>query len=674
MELKDNQFFLKILTNDFTNHIRKAINEDLDPVFNKQYSDEAPHIDGFLSLYINDLKLSSSDLIGITSINNSYNNESTISLISRILTSPYSVFIKNRQDWIDIFEDSLEDNFMFFKETFSQLLNVNYSPIKYRAGDDFEQYNQKNIDFLKDLIKIGHRKNYFKNFSEKELLTANEDFFSILKDEKVINVEFKPQQLVDHILSNDTEPFISSFFYDIAALSKEEIHEVLHEIHTKSLEDDKDSKLKNFFELLFKQIPNDILIYQKNDNPSADKVAELKKQREDNTNYAKALEFFENVMSYENSPNYMISVNTFKNYIVNFPDSFNEFLKIAEYKINYTINEQDETFERRQSSNNIVNILKDLIDTTNVHFDKDMSKIFTNVLNLIQNNARPGNYYYGFNSSNSDRNKINVPSNLSGLFLAKYYSIHNFTTKTEKDNHELYSFFRKNINIINNIFNCGTFPFFISQKTALAINSKEFLNTEENAKFLNKINADMHVMLYNVVKNEYINTDSEKKLTALSSYILNSKNVEPLDILNFSDDNSIWTTPTIRDRKNNLPLAFYILENSNGAALPWFLKKNNIDDFMALTFKNKNFLHYLKDKPYFYNIFIEISKNADAFDKIFNQNKSNTNLIKKIAENSNIEEHKENIISILEYQQLSKKFNSKKTEEVVKPRSSIQKI
>lgn len=650
--MNKNLFFDEILSKRFSSDINEAIQKDFSSFLNNNKQDNAPHIDSLFEFYFDELNFTSEQFLYYSNISNFNKN-----VISELLTKTTSVFIKNREQWIERFTDSFYNNFSFFKETFVNLININDDTIKgyNNNNNQFLEYIKKNRDFLDFLIKIGKEKNHFSKFSENDFFVKNQEIQDLLKKENIINSSFTIKKLITHVKSSKNNNFISNFYKDIISLDKKELHSFLETIKDISYQENT-NLIDEFLNQLLNQFPNDILIYKKpTDILTMEEVKKLKKEREENIDYIQTVQFFKNVMDYDFISPYFINSKHLDKLLLNFPTVFNYFLHKAEFSFDYQVHKQNYDFNDYIKKQSILNAFIAFNKVPNAQFDQEMRDSLSSLIKIATSHIKPGTYYaYG-----QDKEELinKTPQITISLFLASYVSKYISFLPKNMDDSILNDFLKTQKLIIRDGLHIEEPEYLLSNKFLLIKHYQKILDDDEKLIFNNQINLDIKNFLLEAISpNTYIHKQ-KKLLNLVSYYIREFGNTDILDVLN----NKNWTELFVSNtHKDFVPLSFYMIKKSEGVTADWFLQKNNIEDFLKIKYKNKTFVNQFKDQPYFYNIFMQIFEHKDIFQKLFIKNKTNYNLIQSGKLLSTSENNHFNMMKMIDYQILSNKLPEEK--------------
>jgi len=193
--------------NKYKKYILDRLSSDLSQMESNDDSDNyrtntknAEHIEGLFDFYLNEVKLSASDLA------NYLNNHQ---FLTNLLYSIYKDKYPQRENWRVLFQPALEENVTFFKDCFKECLRNHGLVINAPEGEEKEKLLEKNLKVFQDLIEIGKRSDHFGVLSQEDLSTSYSVYQNILQKENIFKSNFEFNDFKNSLKHN--KPYFHSF-------------------------------------------------------------------------------------------------------------------------------------------------------------------------------------------------------------------------------------------------------------------------------------------------------------------------------------------------------------------------------------------------------------------------------------------------------------------------------
>lgn len=645
-----NAFIEWYLENQYNNNLSSIMDKDYElkqyPL-NYSYQDLV-HTNGFLDYSKDILGLSGEDMVKYLSDNR----------LSNIMFGTYNQNNTRRNDWINHFEKALYNNIDLYKQCIKVCLNEHLRKTKVNTEDPIilqhiEQFKEDNRKLFEKLVIIGKMANHFNpllsnSIKNDELLTENREYQLFLEQQNVFDSELKLDKFLE-VYNAQKEDTMKKFI----SVSRDSLYKELL----------KDSTLITTLSNIDQGLSSRDVF-----NNFINILIENKFGLNDDSHNEFMRQLLKNPVVYQSAlrnKNFKSLLDKSPQVFVELLENFNETQKGDFYytKYSYEHSASPSSYGASNSSAIIKHMLKEITNLDYYQIEI-FNKVYDNTINYTFMDSEPINKRIEFNN-----------------FLAKNVFDFNTTFKSyasTEQNLFRQALLEKYVPIITDNFNINSeVTIGISNHTAEIVKLKEnieLLPSHLQSKQIKKLSNKVQMQVYHYFTKDnsdlygttFSNGYNNRIIERLPIFLSNFDNYEVLDVLNADNNNPLWKsiklniTDSYKNLKkqtkysyyNDMPLAFYLIEKTSGAALNWFINEQNLQHFADLKYDNKNVLGYFKkNETVFQQMVLQILQSEEAFNTLIKPNKT---ILKNVSEIDNHE-----IQSGVKYYLLNDKVNKK---------------
>lgn len=638
------------LKNQYNNNFSNAMDEDYEK---RQYPlaysyQDFVHTNGFFDFSKDTLALSGDDMVQY--LNDKY--------LANVMFGSSMQNNTRRKEWQQHFEKTLYNNFDLYKQCIKVCLNEHLRKKQVNTDDPIilqhiESFKEDNRKAFEKLVFIGKSANYFNHLNPSsitndELFTENREYQQFLEQQNIFDSEFKIDKLIEVYKSQEGDlikKFISASRIDLYdQLLKDNtlitklvnldcgyngvnaFNNLVHIIIENNFGLDQESHSNFIKNLLTNSDVYTSTLKNKNFNALLDKHPKLFAEVLENFNETEKFDFYYTKHSYDHSATPSIfgpskSVSVIKHML-------KEITNLNYYPIEVLNTLYEDTLK--------YTFIDPQPMTKRVELNNFMTKNVFEFITCFKD--------YASTEQNLYRNAV----------VEQYVPIiiENFDINSEVT-----------IGIGNHIADI------LKLKETLML-----FPANLQAKQLKKLNNKVQMQIYQYFNKEDIdisnptfsNGYNNRIIERLPVFLSTFDAYEVLDVLNADNQDPLWkkirlnTTESYRNIKkqlkytyiNELPLAFYLIEKTEGDALTWFINESNLEHIVEQKHENKTLLGYFKNNSkIFENIVKQILQDEDGFNTLIKPQKS---ILKHVSEIDNHE-----IQSSMKYYLLNAKVNKK---------------
>jgi hypothetical protein len=586
------EYFLKEHVSDQLYKTRDLDRQHLNSV-HESFSSDFIYFNGFVDFCVSDLRLNNEEIV-------KYSNNH-LDYLSEALYGYTYQSNSRRNEMINFFTPVLEKDITFFQSCLKVCLSEHLKNKTYSKHFS-EKYNnhflEENKKIFIDLIKIGQTSQHFNKISPNVFHTLNKEYQLYMEKEEVFNSLYKIEDLISALKNSEMiKKYVSTYIEQIIeslSNNSEDLQKITQgENNTHCLIN---CLYGNKFEVDSEQYNRFLIDLTKND--------EVKKLIKAYTSNQLIENYSELVIPILEGFNEEEKVDFFTQHYINYSNYDIEkkaggWLNKISKKEQPVSNELWDYFY-----DNITKYSKELNGEDNIHKFKEVFSLL--LLDYCTNK------------------NIKITPQVNDL-VSKYMPIliSGFSLNSNKNEQYL-----ENLNVL-----------------------KEFINPELFKKWNSKIVVKAKDELYQVFKNhnEKSNyaTYSSKLIANLPKFLELSENYEILEVLNADTLNPLWKQIELTSEtrvitafsnkkkhkvthKYNYPLSFYLIEKTDGKALDWFLKDENVSNFEQVRCDKKTFMGEFGKQPGFNQLIHKIIEYPEAFKTMVLKNKISLNHMKKI--------------------------------------------
>lgn len=608
--------YIEMLVDDFSNKLYNLTQRDIreDRYTLKEFENSYSIFD----IFLNQFKFSPEEIFYIENKDRNKLSSTSKNILELIFSNIYQ-FNTKRTELLNIFKDTIKDDELAFKEALSFCLTSHSDTHEPNlcSEEDFRIIKESNFSLFKTLVEIGIEKDYIKSLPSHMFNTKNKVYQNYLIDKQLFNNEFSFERLQENLYflkegfkNHDSkeielnDAFMSLYISDIIKLPNSYPNFIDSLKYEKLL----DTFVEKFFTTIF--IHDKPELFQ----PLNDFALNLITESNIQSNILKNIADKDNILFLNQfSPTLMKLLESL---------SLEEKKEIFEIKRKSFSHNNSDTEEAR-----IKNILED-ISFEYKSYSADKNSI-QNLLNASkgQSNINPLIFDYFIDNFNK-HNPLPIANFYISSWLLEYCKvnlddkyIHNeayakevylntnkFELLKKHASYIQYCFEPNHALTIDNLYNLSTIQKLVGDEINFNKYDKNLLRTIQEHFYSNfSTNSPTKIT------NDYFQIKTVKKLLgAFSQYSLLFPNNNFLEILCADETNPEWKNINIHleyrnkkidktKTKDDYPLAFALIELSDGKALTHFINEENLKHLSSVKYKGKNVISYFIKNDHSYD-------------------------------------------------------------------------
>lgn len=595
--------YIEMLVDDFSNKLYNLTQRDIreDRYTLKDFQNTYSIFD----IFLNQFEFTPDEIFYIDNKNRNKLSSLSKNIIELIFSNMYQ-FNTKRKELLNIFKDTIKNDELAFKEALSICLTSHSDTHEPNlcSEEDFRIIKESNFSLFKTLVEIGIEKDYIKSLPSHMFNTKNKVYQNYLIDKQLFNNEFSFERLQENLYflkegfkNHDrkeielNDAFMSLYISDIIKLPNSYPNFIDSLKYEKLL----DTFVEKFFTTIF--IHDKPELFQ----PLNDFALNLITESNIQSNILKNIADKDNILFLNQfSPTLMKLLESL---------SLEEKKEIFEIKRKSFSHNNSDTEEAR-----IKNILED-ISFEYKSYSADKNSI-QNLLNASkgQSNINPLIFDYFIDNFNK-HNPLPIANFYISSWLLEYCKVDfNNETKAKEiylntNKFELlkkyayyvqYCFEPSNALTSTNLYNLSSIQKLVGDEINFNKYDKNLLRTVQE-HFYNNFSTNSPTK----ITNDYFQIKTVKKsLDAFSQYSSLFPEYNFLEILCADETNPEWKNINIHleyrnkkidktKTKDDYPLAFALIELSEGKALKQFINDENLKHLSSVKYKGKNVISYL---------------------------------------------------------------------------------